>query len=170
MAKRKGPELSPEAVAANADGEARREREKRERARNNEKQKRFRESMKAEGYKQVLLWDVPCPVDVRERMTAVGFRQVPAWEIENLRPGETRQEKRRGDPGRVKIAHTVRECAVGVADQYPEVREAVRRALLAFEETLKGISPEAVNAPIVDGLYKDFEALIRPMGDPWKEM
>jgi hypothetical protein len=78
MAKRKAPELSPEAVAANAVGEARREKEKAARQANAEKQKRFREGMKAEGFKQVLLWALPCPTDVRERMA--GFRQVPAWE------------------------------------------------------------------------------------------
>jgi len=70
MAKRKAPELSPEAVAANAAGEARREKEKAARQANAEKQKRHRESMKAAGFKQVLRWALPCPADVRERMAA----------------------------------------------------------------------------------------------------
>ena len=59
MAKRKAPELSPEAQAANAAGEAGRERERRARQANAEKQKRFRENMKADGFRQVLLWDFP---------------------------------------------------------------------------------------------------------------
>jgi hypothetical protein len=61
MAKRKAPELPLEAVAANAAGEAKREKEKTARRKNAEKQKRFRDSMKAEGFHQVLLWAFPCP-------------------------------------------------------------------------------------------------------------
>jgi hypothetical protein len=61
MTKKKMPDLSPEAVAANAAGEARREKEKKDRRANAEKQKRHRESMKAAGYKQVLTWEKPLP-------------------------------------------------------------------------------------------------------------
>jgi hypothetical protein len=61
MAKKKAPELPPEAKAANAAGENRRDKEKQARQRNAEKQKRFRDSMKAEGYRRVTLWDLPCP-------------------------------------------------------------------------------------------------------------
>jgi hypothetical protein len=87
MVKRKAPELTPEAQAVNAPGEARRERERKTRQVNAEKQKRFRENMKAGGFRHVLLWDFPCPADVRERMMAAGFRQAPAWEAAPL-PGE----------------------------------------------------------------------------------
>ena len=80
MAKKKMLELSPEAQAANVAGEARREKEKQARQKNAEKQKRFREGMKDEGYKQVLLWAFPSPSDVKERMAVAGFRQAVAWE------------------------------------------------------------------------------------------
>jgi hypothetical protein len=51
MAKKKtASELSPEAIAANTAGEARREKEKQNRQRNAEKQKRFRDNMKRGGF------------------------------------------------------------------------------------------------------------------------
>jgi hypothetical protein len=81
MAKRKAPELSPEAIAANAAGEARREKEKQALKKNAEKQKRFRKSMKEAGYKRVTLWEPPGPAGVPGRMAGRGFRQIPAWEI-----------------------------------------------------------------------------------------
>jgi hypothetical protein len=59
MAKKKTPELSPEAKAANAAGEARREKEAAARRSNAEKQKRFRDSMKAQGYREVKAWEKP---------------------------------------------------------------------------------------------------------------
>ena len=163
MAKRKAPELSPEARAANVAGEARREKEKAERVRNSEKQKRFREGMKAEGFKQVLLWALPCPADVRERMTAAGFRQVPAWEKPR---GETRQEKRRGDPGRVQVAAAIRESSLGAADNSPEVRAALYRAMTEFQNTLGGVTGGQLS-PGAQAVYSDFAELIRPLGDPW---
>jgi hypothetical protein len=46
MAKRSAPELSPEAQATNAVGEAMREKERRARQANAEKQKRFRGNVK----------------------------------------------------------------------------------------------------------------------------
>jgi hypothetical protein len=45
--------------AANAAGEARREKEKKDRRANAESQKRYRESMKARGYRALLIWDKP---------------------------------------------------------------------------------------------------------------
>jgi uncharacterized protein with von Willebrand factor type A (vWA) domain len=59
MAKKKAPEVSPEAKAANAAGEAKRERDKQARRKNADSQKRFRESMKAQGYRVLLIWDKP---------------------------------------------------------------------------------------------------------------
>jgi hypothetical protein len=88
-------EISPEALAANAAGEARREKEKKARRANAEKQRRWRETMKTEGLRQVQLWDFPCPADVRARMTKAGFRQAVAWEP---RPGPGR-EKNPSDRG-----------------------------------------------------------------------
>jgi hypothetical protein len=61
MAKKKTPELSMEAAAANAAGEARREKEKAARRANAEKQARFRKSMKEQGYREVKFWEKPLP-------------------------------------------------------------------------------------------------------------
>jgi hypothetical protein len=161
MANRKGarktPELSPETVEANAAGEARREKEKKARRANAEKQRRFRENMKAGGFRQVLLWDFPCLVDVRERMTAAGFRQVPAWENGKPETGESRQEKRRADPGRVKVAAVIRESSLGIADRAPDVRRALSNAIFEFSKVI-GESPET------NKLYEDVRELLRPLG------
>ncbi|GHU84530.1 hypothetical protein FACS189473_2090 [Spirochaetia bacterium] len=48
-----------EREAANLKGEAGREKEKAARITNAEKQKRFRQSMKAQGYKAKLIWEKP---------------------------------------------------------------------------------------------------------------
>jgi hypothetical protein len=48
-----------EREAANRAGEARREKEKAARRSNADKQKRYRESMKAQGYKARLIWEKP---------------------------------------------------------------------------------------------------------------
>jgi hypothetical protein len=149
--------------AANREGEARREKERQVRRANAEKQKRFREGMKAEGFKQVLLWALPCSADVRESMTAAGFRQVPAWEKPR---GETRQEKRRGDPGRVQVAAAIRESSLGAADNSPEVRAALDHAMSAFLGALGGASGGQLS-PEAQAVYSDFAELIRPLGDPW---
>jgi hypothetical protein len=140
--------------AASAEGET--QEEKADRRANAEKQKRFRKNMKAEGFKQVLLWTIPCPPDVRGRMTAEGFRQVPAWEKPEA--GETRQERRRGDPGRVKIAIPIRESSLGVADHTPEVRTALIHALGSFLKVL-GEYPEK------ETLYGDLQELVKPLGN-----
>jgi hypothetical protein len=52
---RKAPELSLKAQATNAAGVASRDKEKKNHQVNAEKQKRFRENMKADGFRQVLL-------------------------------------------------------------------------------------------------------------------
>ena len=49
----------PEREAANREGEQRRKKEKAARQANAEKQKRYRESMKAQGYKAKLVWEKP---------------------------------------------------------------------------------------------------------------
>jgi hypothetical protein len=48
-----------ERETANREGEARREREKAVRLKNAEKQRRFRQSMKAQGYRAKLIWEKP---------------------------------------------------------------------------------------------------------------
>jgi hypothetical protein len=49
----------PEREAANREAEQRREKEKAVREANAEKQKRYREGMKARGYKAKLIWEKP---------------------------------------------------------------------------------------------------------------
>jgi hypothetical protein len=159
MANRKGarktPELSPEAIAANAEGEARREKERRVRQANAEKQKRFREHMKTDGFRQVLLWDFPCPADVRERMTAAGFRQAPAWEAA---PGPGGKEK----PlpiGMVKAAAVIHESSLGIADRAPEIQKALSLAIGAFLQEVENLPRSAWG-----NVYKDIQDLLRPLG------
>jgi hypothetical protein len=152
---RKAPELSPEAQAANAAGEARREKERQARQANAEKQKRFRENMKADGFRQVLLWDFPCPADVRERMTAAGFRQSPAWEAAP-RPGGKEKPL---SAGMVKAAAAIHETSIGIADKSPEVREALSLALGAFLRQVEKLPRQAWG-----NAYKDLQELLRPLG------
>ena len=124
---------------------------------NAEKQKRYRENMKREGYRQVLLWGIPPAADVRERMTGAGYRQVPAWENETPSPGQTRSEKRRGTPGTVRVAVSVREGSLAVADRRPEVRKALDVAEGAFIQAL-GETPDSAS------LFADMRELLRPLG------
>lgn len=124
---------------------------------NAEKQKRYRKNMKSEGFRQVLLWAVPCAPGVRERMTAAGFRQVPAWENETPGPGQTRREKRRGDPEKVRVTVSVREGSLAVADRREEVRAALGVAVGAFIKAL-GEVPES------ESLCNDVRELLRPLG------
>jgi hypothetical protein len=61
------PKITPqdlEREAANREGEAKREREKKARQANAEKQKRYRNGMKAQGYHAVLIWEKPVPPDM----------------------------------------------------------------------------------------------------------
>jgi hypothetical protein len=152
MAKTKTPELSPEAQAANAAGEARREKERQARQKNAEKQRRFRESMKDEGYKQVLLWTLSSP-DVKERMTAAGFRQAVAWE----RPGNEQWEK--SGEVKVKLSVGIRETSIDMADKSPAVRKALASAMSDFLYALK-------DYPDKNAIYRDFIELLKPLGNP----
>jgi hypothetical protein len=152
---RKAPELSPEAQAANAAGEARREKEKKARRANADKQRRFRENMKADGFRQVLLWDFPCPADVRERMTAAGFRQAPAWEA-IPRPGEKEKPL---PSGVVKAVGVIHESSLGIADKAPEIKQALSIALGAFLQQVEKL-PRASWGNV----YKDIQDLLRPLG------
>jgi len=153
MAKKKAaPVLSPEAVAANTAGAARREKEKQARRKNAEKQARFRDSMKAEGYKRVTLWDAPGPAD--KRLYGAGFRQVPAWE----KPGKNADKKSRA--AMVKLAVSIRESSLNAGARSPEVQEALKRAGGAF---LMAIGEG-------NALYFDFLELIAPLGDPEGEL
>jgi hypothetical protein len=116
MARRKAPELSPEAKAANAEGEARCDKEKQSRRKNAEKQKRFRDNMKAGGYKRVTLWDLPCPAV--KRLSGMGYRQVPAWELTQENAGKSRTVK-------VKLAVNIRESSLHIAARSPEAKKAL---------------------------------------------
>jgi hypothetical protein len=152
---RKAPELSSEAQAANAAGETRREKERQARRANAEKQKRFRENMKADGFRQVLLWDFPCPADVRERMTATGFRQAPAWEAA---PSPVEKEKPL-PAGMVKTATVIHESSLDIADKTPEIKQALSVALGAFLREVEKL-PRASWGNV----YKDIQDLLRPLG------
>jgi hypothetical protein len=152
---RKALELSLEAQAANAAGEAGREKERRARQANAEKQKWFRENMKADGFRQVLLWDFPCPADVRERMTAAGFRQAPAWEAAPS-PGEKEKPL---PAGMVKAAAVIHESSLGIADRAPEIHRALSVALGAFLREVEKL-PRASWGNV----FKDIQGLVRPLG------
>jgi hypothetical protein len=152
---RKAPELSPEAQAANAAGEVRREKEKKARQANAEKQKRFRENMKADGFRQVLLWDFPCPADVRERMTAAGLRQSPAWEAAPPPGGKEKPLP----AGMVKAAVVIHESSLGIADKAPDIQKALTLALGAFLQEVENLPRSAW-----ENVYKDIQELLRPLG------
>jgi aspartate aminotransferase-like enzyme len=152
MAKRKAPEISPEAQAANAAGEAGREKA---RQANAEKQKRFRKNMKAAGFRQTLLWDFPCPADVRERMAAAGFRQAPAWEAA---PDPGGKEKPLSS-GMVKVAAVVHETSIGIADKASEIHKALSAALGAFLREVETLPRSAWGKT-----YKDIQELLGPLG------
>jgi hypothetical protein len=155
MAKRKVPELSSEAVAANAAGEARKEKEKKARRANAEKQRRFRENMKADGFRQVLLWDFPCSTDVRDRMAVAGFRQVPAWEPV---PSPGRKEKPLPS-GMVKAVGVIHESSLGIADKAPDIQIALSVALGAFLQQVEKLPRQTW-----ENVYKDIQDLLRPLG------
>jgi hypothetical protein len=150
MAKRKAPALSPDAIAANAAGETKREKEKEARRKNAEKQARFREGMKAEGYKRVTLWGLPCPAD--KRLFAAGFRQVPAWEM-------PQPSADKGRAARVKLAVNIRESTLRAGAKSPQIQEAVKRAAAEFLK-YAGETPEGKAA------YNDFLELVALFGLP----
>jgi hypothetical protein len=52
-------DIDPKREAANREGEQRRKKEQAARKANAEKQRRYRESMKAQGYKAKLVWEKP---------------------------------------------------------------------------------------------------------------
>jgi hypothetical protein len=155
MARKKAPELSPEAQAANAAGEVEREKEKQGRRKNAEKQKRFRENRKSDGYKRVTLWDDPAPSGQPGRMAGMGYRQVPAWEM----PGE-RSDK--GRTARVRLAVQIRESSLHAGARSPQVQKALARATSEFLSAL-GKSPEG------KAVFNDYLELVALIGDPWGE-
>ena len=151
MAKKKIPEVSPEAQAANEAGDARRAKEKTARRGNAEKQARYRESMKEMGYKQVLLWALPSPPEVKERMAASGFRQAVAWEQPDKRE--------RLEGGKVKVSAAIRETSFGAADKSAVVMKALHSAIDSF---FHGVN----DCPEKNDLCKDFLELLKPLGNP----
>ena len=158
VAQKKKPELSEEAQAANAAGEALREKEKKARLKNAEKQKRFRESMKAGGHRRVTLWDLPGPGD--RRMAAQGFRQVPAWELP-----QTSADRGRASKGRIAVQ--IRETSLHCGARQPEVQKALESATGEFLRGLGGTGGELGKEN--QALYSDFMELLRPMGNPREE-
>ena len=154
MAKRKAPE-SPEAKAANAAGEARREKEKQARRKNAEKQKRFRDNMKKAGYKRVTLWDDPAPSGQPGRMAGMGFRQVPAWE-------NAQEVQEKGRANKVRLAVRIRETSLHAAAKLPKVQEALKSAA-------GGLALALGDTPEERAIYNDFLELIKVIGDPWRE-
>jgi hypothetical protein len=142
--------------AANAAGEARWEKERQARRENAEKQKRFRENMKTDGFRQVLLWDFPCPADVRERMTAARFRQAPAWEAV---PGPGVKEKPL-PAGMIKAAAIIHESSLGIADKTPEIKQALSVALGAFFREVEKL-PRQKRGDV----YNDVRELLKPLGE-----
>ena len=153
---RKAPALSPEAIAANAAADARREKEKQARQKNAEKQKRFRDNMKAEGYKRVTLWDAPSPAGQPGRMAGMGYRQVPAWEM----PQKNTDKKSRATM--VPLAVRIRESSLHVGARSPKVQAALKKAMGTMAAAL-GDTPEG------KAVYNDFLELIALLGDPWGE-
>jgi hypothetical protein len=155
MARKKAPELSPEVQAANAAGEAEREKEKQDRRKNAEKQRRFRESMKAGGYKRVTLWEPPAPKGTNKRMMGMGFRQVPAWEI-------PQKNTDKGRAARVRLAVRIRETSLNAGARLPKVQKAITAAAGEFLKAL-GDMPEG------KAVYADYLELVALIGDPWGE-
>jgi len=153
--KKQAPELPPEAQAANAAGETRREKEKKARRKNAEKQKRFRESRKSDGYKRVTLWDDPAPSGQPGRMAGMGYRQVPAWEMPGERSGK-------GRAARVRLAVRIRETSLNAGARLPTVQKALTAAAGEFLKAL-GDTPEG------KAVYADYLALVNLLGDPWGE-
>jgi hypothetical protein len=152
MARKKAPELSPEAQTANAAGEAKREKEKQARRKNAEKQKRFRESMREAGYKRVTLWEPPSPDGAHGRLASMGFRQVPAWDLPEKNTDKGKAEK-------VRFAVQIREGSLHAGARSPQVQKALARATSEFLSAL-GKSPEG------KAVYADYLELIALLGDP----
>jgi len=135
MARKKAPELSPEAQAANAEGEARREKEKQSRLKNAEKQKRFRESRKSDGYRRVTLWDDPALSGKPGRMAGMGYRQVPAWEM-------PLEHTDKGRAAKIRLAVRIRESSLHAGARLPQVQ----KALAIMIGTVSELSPVDRNA------------------------
>jgi len=156
MVRKKAPEITPEAIAANAAEETQREKEKQARRKNAEKQKRFREGMKEAGYRRITLWDAPSPAGQPGRMAGMGYRQVPAWEM----PEKNTDKKSRA--AKIALAVRIRESSMHVAARSPEVKKALSRAIGEF---LKALG----NAPEGKAVYNDFLELAALLDDPWGE-
>ena len=148
MAKKKqAPELPPEVQAANAAGQARREKEQEARRKNAEKQKRFRENQKMCGFKRVTLWEAPSPAGSHKRMADKGYKQAPAWEM----PPEKQDKKK------IRVAVRIRESSLNAAGKYPKIKTALESAAGALALAV-GDSPEA------RGVYQDYLEMVRLLG------
>jgi hypothetical protein len=152
VAKKKAPELSREAQAANAAGEARREKEKQARRKNAEKQARFRDSMKEAGYRRVTLWDAPSPAGQPGRMAGRGYRQVPAWE-------QPQKNTDKGRAAKITLAVRIRESSLHAGARSPQVQKALASAAGSFLKAL-GDLPEG------KAVYNDYLELAALLGDP----
>jgi hypothetical protein len=155
---RKAPELSPEAIAANAAADARRGKEKEARRKNAEKQARFRDSMKAEGYRRVTLWGLPCPAD--KRLSGAGFRQVPAWEMPEEKSWDrTQKNAEKSRAAKVKLAVNIHETSLNIAARSPEVKKALDSAAGRFLAALGSIE-----APEKNAVYRDYNEIMKLLG------
>jgi hypothetical protein len=158
MAKKKEKELTAAEIErniSNKESEVQREKEKAAKKYQADKQRRLRENMKAAGLKQVLTWDCPIAPALRESMEGAGFHPAPAWE-------KSLPHKRRPlPPGVVKIAISIRETSLDIANKNPEVRDAIDTTLYTFLNVLEksGLAREVW----VD-IYKDFQELLKPLG------
>jgi len=155
MAKRKTVELSVKARISNAEADAKRAREKQLKIKNCEKQKRFREGMKYRGYKQVLLWALPCPADTRGRMEAAGFRQAVAWESEK---SVNESKKYLANKGKIKVAANIKESSLFIAARSPEVKEALNRAEATFLHAMEKAGVKDAVGFLID--YHELTALL----------
>ncbi|GHU60834.1 hypothetical protein FACS189445_1330 [Spirochaetia bacterium] len=146
-------EINPEREAANRAGELRRKKEADKRRANAEKQRRFRESMKAGGAKQVLLWDTPLPSPVQNNLKKRGYEKIVAWE-------QKTKDNITISKADIKIAIGFHESSLGIATTNPKIKAALSHLGGSFILELKGLPPEEWSH-----VYQDLLAALKPFGD-----
>jgi hypothetical protein len=159
MAKKKGPEKTPAEIrreAANAAADGRRARERDQRQANADKQRRFRESMKAQGMKQILLWDYPPEPGTMEAMAARKYTRLPAWE-KDQGPG---YGKKAPADGTVRIAAVIHESTLDAVTNNPTIKQALSRLAGGFIKDTESL-PRKEWEPV----YRDIQELLRALGN-----
>jgi acyl carrier protein phosphodiesterase len=101
---------------------------------NAEKQKRFRESRKAAGAKQVLLWDFPLPADTQNTLKSQGYTRTIAWE----KQGASRIGKK-PPHDLVKVSTGIHEDSLHIARDNAKIGEALSGIPGYFINAVKGI-------------------------------